>query len=183
MTVKHRLQALNRARREYLHHPSRALLRAYLIQKARKAVEAGHPIGGWDPRMCKYYGVDSNVTSGCKSDIVRAYAQGLVPFSTTGGSHAPGSFHKARDSKGRGMAVDNALVEAEVGTAKGRRRMVRHQADIHRRHRAGTLGHDLAELIGPDNKLIVLRDRETDLVEGTPLETMHDTHVHSAYRT
>jgi hypothetical protein len=41
------------------------------------------------------------------------------------------------------------------------------QLKEHERFHNHKLRHDLVELIGPTNTLVVLRDVETDLVEGT----------------
>jgi hypothetical protein len=151
---------------------TRALLRRRLIRTAKR--------GLYDPRMCAYYGVDPDVNAGCRAFIRRGYAQGLVPTSTTGGTHAPGSFHKQKNALGEGRAVDMGLIESEIGTARGRRRMVAFQVAEHEAHRDGRRTH-MAELIGPDNRAVILRKSETDLAEGTPLETQHDNHVHGAF--
>lgn len=177
MSLAARIRA---ARKAYLRHPTRATLRLLLIRRAQKAVKDGHVLAGFDPRMCRYYGVSAKVNDGCKRGIVRGYARGLVPTSTTAGSHAPGSFHLQRNDQDEGEAVDLGLIETHIGTEYGRDKMVNHQrAELHR-FRAG---HEprMVELIGPDNAAIVLRGRETDLVEGTALETAHDNHVHEAY--
>lgn len=177
MTLGERLTV---ARKRYTRNPSRVLLRRYLILKAQKAVRRGNLASGWDPRMCSYYGVSANVNDACKRAIVRGYARGLVPTSTTRPVGAS-SYHSQRNAQGEGMAVDLGVVEYEVGpTAAGRRRMVEHQRAEHRLYARGELDR-MVELIGPDNHAIVLRDRQTDLGEGTPLETQHDNHVHEAY--
>lgn len=166
----------SRLRHEYIEHPTKAALRSYLLVQARR--------GKFDRRMFSYYGVDPNVNPGCEAAAVRAYAAGLVPTSTTGGQHAAGSYHKQRDRRGRGLAVDFGLPRSLVGTSKGRARLEKFQRQEHWRQRDGRGrigGHDLVELIGPNNSWVVLRDRETDLAEGTPLEQQHDNHVHEAY--
>lgn len=171
MTLRQRLA---RARAEYIANPSNARLRTLLTLKAR--------LGMFDKRMCGFFGVDSKVNAGCRAAICRAYAAGLVPTSTTGGQHAPGSFHKQKNARGEGLAVDIGLRSHLVGTASGANRLARFQRKEHWRFHNGKLKHDLVELIGPTNTLAVLRDIETDLAEGTPLENQHDNHVHEAYR-
>jgi hypothetical protein len=158
--------ALRRARAAYLKARTSPRLRTYLTFKAR--------LGRFDERMCHYYQVNTAVNAGCRSAICRGYAAGLVPTSTTGGQHATGSYHY------RHMAVDFGLRRDLVGTAKGMTMLKTFQRKEHWRHRVGKLPH-LVELIGPDNGLVVLRGRETNLIEGTPLETQHDNHVHEAY--
>ena len=145
-------------------------LRVVLAVKARA--------GRFDARMCSYYGVSPNVNDGCRKAICRAYAAGLVPTSTLR-SGSSGSYHNRRDAKRRGLAVDFGLRRELVGTSKGRARMVTFQRKEHWRRRKGKIRP--VELIGPDNRLIVLRDRETDLSEGAALEEQHDNHVHEAY--
>jgi hypothetical protein len=61
----------------------------------------------------------------CKRFIVRGYAAGLVPTSTTGGQHASGSFHKQKDAAGRGRAVDLGLRDEHVA---GRRLCARNSS-------------------------------------------------------
>ncbi len=167
-------QQLARARAEYIANPSNARLRAFLTLKAR--------LGMFDERMCGFFRVDPKVNAGCRAAICRAYAAGLVPTSTTGGQHAPGSFHKQNNARGEGLAVDIGLRSDLVGTPAGANRLATFQRKEHWRFHNGKLKHDLVELIGPTNTLAVLRDVETDLVEGTPLENQHDNHVHEAYR-
>ena len=141
------------------------LLRRYLKEKARRGV--------WDVRYFAYNGVDPNVTPKLKRAAMRAYAAGLVPTSTTGGVHAPGSYHGQRDERGRGRAIDIGNRRELIGTAEGRRRMIRFQhAELAR--------GGYVEVIGPDNGAVVLRGQRTTLIEGTDLEQMHDTHVHLA---
>jgi hypothetical protein len=163
------LGRMRRAWRNYRRTGSNQALRVYLISRAK--------LGIWDRRYCAYYSVDSNVSSSCKRFIVRGYAAGLVPTSTTGGQHAPGSFHKQKDAAGRGRAVDLGLRHEHVGTAEGLRRMERFQRSEFRRFaRSGAI-----ELIGPIAGLTVLRGISTSLAEGSALETQHDNHVHGAF--
>lgn len=122
------------------------------------------------------------VNAGCRAAICRAYAAGLVPTSTTGGRHSERSFHKRKNARGEGQAVDIGLRRDLVGTPIGANRLATFQRKEHWRFHNRKLRHDLVELIGPTNTLAVLRDVETDLAEGTALETQHDNHVHEAYR-
>ena len=69
-----------------------------------------------------------------------------------------------------------------MGTAKAAQMLADFQLKEHQRFHNHKLQHDLVELIGPTNTLIVLADAETDLAEGTALENQHDNHVHEAYR-
>lgn len=136
-------------------------------------------MGRFDKRMCAYYGVSPHVNAGCRAAICRAFAAGLVPTSTkrTGSN---GSFHNARNARGEGMAVDFGLRRTLIGTRKGLDRMTTFQRKELWRYRKERL-HGMIELIGPDNRMTVLKGRETDLAEGTALEQMHDNHVHEAY--
>jgi len=167
-------EQLDEARAAFVKHPTNARLRAFLTLKAR--------LGRFDKRMCMHFAVDPNVNAGCRAAICRAYAAGLVPTSTTGGIHAPGSFHKRKNAQGEGEAVDFGLRRDLIGTAKGARLLANFQLKEHERFHNHKLHHDLVELIGPTNTLVVLRDVETDLAEGTTLENQHDNHVHEAYR-
>lgn len=107
-------------------------------------------------------GHPGNITWRVKRAIVRGVNHGLYVTSTTGGRHAPGSYHYKGRAVDMGGSWDN---------------MARFQWSELRRFRRW---RKIVELIGPDNEPIVLRGRETDLVEGTPLEQQHDTHVHWA---
>jgi hypothetical protein len=160
MTLRQRLR---RARARYIRSGSDAALVSYLRLKARS--------GRWDKRYLRYYGVDGNVTSAVKRFIMRAYAAGLVPTSTRGGRHAPGSYHYS------GRAADIGLRRGEVGTARGLRKMVVFQRSEYKRE--GKYNHQ--ELIGPDNARNVLRGSRTPVSEGTSLEQAHDNHVHGAF--
>jgi hypothetical protein len=158
-----------RARREYIQNPTRALLRTYLIIQAKR--------GKFDRRMFRYYGVSPKVNPGCRAATVRAYAHGLVPTSTL--RDGTGSYHAARNAAGEGKAVDFGLIERHIGTKYGRDKLASFQRKEHWRATKGRI-HPI-ELIGPNNELVILRGRQTDLTEGTPLETQHDNHVHEAY--
>lgn len=165
-------------RREYMRNPTRAGKRAFLIAKAR--------LGRYDARFFTFHGVSPKVNSGCRRAATRAYAALLVPTDTLRPAGSSGSYHAQRNSLGEGMAVDfgniTGLRPGERGWSEGRRRLVSFQRKEHWRHtQKGGYG-DVIELIGPDNRLIILRDRETDLLEGSPLETQHDNHVHLAFR-
>ncbi len=152
-------------RRRYLN--KEITLKTYLFAKAR--------LGLWDKRYCALNGVSCNLTPTLKKVATKGFAMGLVPTSTNGGQHAPGSYHKQVDAQGRIKGLDMGNRPGVIGTQKGLRRMQRHQRWLHAHWRE--LG--LAEVIGPINELTVLRSRETDLSEGSPLEQMHDTHTHT----
>lgn len=151
------------ARRAYKQHPSNARLRAYLTLKARAGV--------FDPRMCSFYDVDAHVNAECKKAICRAFAAGLVPTSTTGGKHAPGSYH------GKRRAVDIGV--RRPGDPREGAKLLTFQRKEFWRARRGKIRP--VELIGPINNLTILRGSRTSLAEGAPLETLHDNHVHEAY--
>jgi len=169
MTLKQRLK---KARAAYMARRSSTNLRRYLRLKATA--------GRFDSRMCSYYGVSPKVNPACRRAICRAYAAGLVPTSTTGGKHAPGSYHTQLNSRGEGRGIDLGLRRDEVGTQKGLKRMETFQRKELWRFRHGKLPQ-MAELIGPNNFRIVLRGVETNLVEGNALEQAHDNHVHEGY--
>lgn len=157
---------VRRARRKYLRTRSSKALRTYLVLKARLGID--------DDRFFSYWGVDRNVTPTLRKIARKGYAMGLVPTSTTGGIHATGSYHGRKDPQGRGRGLDMGNRKDLAGTSKGTARMIRLQRWAH--HNWRKLG--LAELIGPDNNLTVLRSKETNLGEGSALEQMHDTHDH-----
>lgn len=155
-------ERLKRARKRYMAKPTDRHLRWYLQARGR--------LGWWDPRMHRYYGVDTGVNKHVKRAIARGYAAGLVPTSTTGGKHSPTSMHYGGD------AVD-------LGCRSGEpvRRKVRFQR---REFNAWSRGErpGLVELIGPDNNAIVLGGKHSPLPEGNSLENQHDDHVHWAAR-
>lgn len=164
MTTRERMR---RFRRRYLKSRSNRALRIYLISKAR--------LGIWDKRYCAYYGVDPNVDAGVRRFITRGYAAGLVATSTTGGQHAPGSWHYQK-LLGKGRAADMGVRKELLGTPEQWKRLnAFHAAEWKRRGRTHPI-----ELIGPANNLIVLKGSDTALAEGTALEQAHDNHVHFA---
>jgi hypothetical protein len=97
--------------------------------------------------------------------IVAAHRHGLIVTSTTGGSHAPGSFHY------QGRAVDFGVAGNPYG-ADAQRRFVAFQHQL-ARHPAG-----LAELIGPDIARNVKYGRFVRYPAAT--EQAHKNHVHCA---
>ena len=97
--------------------------------------------------------------------IVAAHRHGLVVTSTTGGTHAPGSFHY------QGRAVDFG-VAGNPYAAEAQRRFVAFQHQL-ARHPAG-----LAELIGPDVSRNIKYGRFTRYPAAT--EAAHKNHVHCA---
>ena len=133
-------------------------------------------MGWYDVRMYRYNFVPSNVTRAVKRGTRRGVAAGLVPTATTNGTHAVGSYH----SRNPGQAIDLGLPSWMVGTSRGRRRMVNFQRKEYNAWRAGNRPQ-MVELIGPDNNMIVLRGVHSPLPEGSPLENMHDNHVHEAF--
>ncbi len=164
---------LRRARAAYLRNPTPRLLRLYLILKARTGV--------WDARYCRHYNVSTAVNLACKKFIIRSYAKGLVPTSTARPVGTP-SYHSRRDSNGDALAVDMGLVRKEIGTRRGRRRMVAVQRSEYSAFLVGKRPR-MIELIGPDNKAVVLRGTQSTLDEGSALETAHDNHLHAAFLT
>lgn len=115
-------------------------------------------------------GNPGNISRACQRFIVRAVNAGLHVTSTTGGRHAPNSYHKARwlgRRWGKGRAVDVAGPWSL---------MVRFQRQEHDR------GRRYRELYGPDNTANRRNSRAYRLAEGSGLETQHDTHVHAAPR-
>jgi len=166
--VERLIARMRRAERTFLSTGSNAALRVFLVSKAR--------LGRWDERYCMFFGVDPEVTPQVRSYIMRAYAAGLVPTSTTGGSHSANSFHFQRLG-GKGRAADIGLRSDLIGTAKGMERMRKFQA----REFARRQSNHPAELIGPDNDLCVLGGMVSPLGEGSGLENQHDNHVHGAF--
>jgi hypothetical protein len=143
------------------------VLRVYLISKAR--------LGIWDRRYCSYFGVDPDVTKPVRKFITRGFAAGLVATSTTGGTHATGSYH-FQEIDGQGRAADMGH-RSDISAAEGQRRKEAFQRDeFGRRHKTRP-----AELIGPINNRCVLRGVDASLGEGTDLEQAHDNHVHGAW--
>lgn len=136
---------------------TRALLRA----KARQGI--------WDERMLN--GCAGNINPACRRYVMRGVAAGLVVTSTTGGRHAPTSYHYATSLRS-GRAVD--LGHRRPGTPAARAALVRFQ-----RVEAARPDRYL-ELFGPDNAACVKDRRLITLAEGTALEDLHDDHVHGA---
>jgi hypothetical protein len=171
--IDHSRKRLLWARARYLASPTRTNLRTYLRIKSAR--------GKYDRRIFDYYRKSDNVIERAKKGARRAYAHGLVITSTTDGRHAPGSLHNP-DTFGRGHAVDLGLIESEIGTDRGRRRMVTFQREEFEAWKRGDRPQ-LQELIGPDNNLTVLRGIHAPLPDGHPLENQHDNHVHLGWRT
>lgn len=120
--------------------------------------------------MASFNGHPTNVTWKIRRVVGRANRAGLYVTSTTGGVHATYSYHRPvfgpRRNKGRAVDVAgprSKMVAFQVSELKRFRRFRRH-----------------VEIIGPDNRAIVLRGQETDLSEGSGLEQQHDNHVHIA---
>jgi hypothetical protein len=159
MTLTQRLAA---ARKAYVRHPSRALLRRYLILKARKGI--------YDPRMWDYYRVPHLSNFRLQRALVRAYATGLVATATTNGVHSPTSYHSSRH------AVDFGLIETQIGTEYGLNKLSSFQKQEYTDFRQ----HGMVEVLGPVNGWCVLRGNRVVLREGDALENQHDNHVHEA---
>lgn len=156
-------EKLRRARARYKDSPTDRHLRYYLLLKAKA--------GKWDTRYCRYFGVSTDVSPAVKQFITRGYAMGLVPTSTTGGTHAPGSMHYSH------RAADMGVRRPEAGTAKGNKKLVSFQrSEFTRRHK-----YRHVELIGPVNALVVLKGRVSPLPEHSVLEDQHDNHVHGGF--
>jgi lysozyme len=130
--------------------------------------------------MAKHYrfkrsllnGHPGNINRACKRVIVHAANHGLVVTSTTDGSHSPTSFHFTRP----GRAVDLGHGPG-VTWEEGTRRKIAFQ-----RWLLGKGAGRFDELFGPDNAANVKNGQRITLAEGTPLENLHDTHVHVAPR-
>jgi hypothetical protein len=166
-----RRQRLRRRRRIWRKKRTNDALRAYLKAKAA--------CGFWDDRYCDYYGVSPDVVGGARRFIMRGYARGLVPTSTKREPVGAGSYHNARDAKGRGKGVDLGR-RRHISAAKGMAMQARFQRSEFRAWQRGKRPN-MVELIGPDNNHTVLRDAHSPIGEGTPLETQHDTHVHGGF--
>ncbi len=113
------------------------------------------------------------ISFACKRVVVRAVNQRLVVTSTSDGSHAATSFHF---TKPRAKAVDFGTLPG-VSAAESRARKVDFQLWLLEQG-----AENYHELFGPDNAANVKNGVQIQLVEGTPLETLHDTHVHVAPR-
>lgn len=119
-------------------------------------------------RRAMLNGRPGDISFACKRFIVRATNAGLEVTSTTGGRHTSTSYHYPRRFLGaKGRAVDVAgpwhkMVDFQLKEAA---RPTRY-----------------SELLGPANRFNVKNGRRTVLGEGTPLEELHDTHVHGAPR-
>lgn len=123
-------------------------------------------------------GHPGNIARAVRRVIVRGTNHGLIVTSTTDGAHAPTSWHYIRPPRNfRGRAVD--FGHARPGTPEARAAEVAFQRDLIETHGPGAFH----ELFGPDNALNVKNGVVVALGEGTPLETLHDTHVHVAPRT
>lgn len=120
-------------------------------------------------------GHPGNVARAVRRVIVRGVNHGLIVTSTTDGVHAPRSWHKILPPRNwRGRAVD--FGHRRPGTPEARAALVAFQRDLIQTHGADKFH----EIYGPDNAANVKNGVIVPLVEGTPLETQHDTHVHVA---
>lgn len=122
--------------------------------------------GLWDRRFLNGH---PDVEPKLHKFIMLAVARGLVVTSTTGGVHAPGSFHYT------GRAVDLGVRSGLVGTQFAVARLVRFQRFLHTHY-----GSHLTELFGPSNRANRKWGRAIVLAEGSGLEQLHDNHIHVA---
>ena len=122
--------------------------------------------GKWDKRFLNGF---PDVSSKLYPVIMEAVARGLVVTSTTGGRHAPGSFHYS------GRAVDFGVRPGLIGTQFAVVRLARFQRHLHAKH-----GRRLTELFGPSNRANRKYGKPIVLAEGSGLEQLHDNHVHVA---
>jgi hypothetical protein len=130
------------------------------------SLQAKAKLGRWDPRMLN--GHDGNVTPATKRFIRRGVAAGLVCTSTTGGTHAPNSFHYQR-WHGKGRAADLAAPMTRVGLW----RMKLFYRREYRREKANR-GTQYSELFGPGRHYIKNGQRFPGQFPG------HGNHVHGA---
>lgn len=131
-------------------------MRAYLRNKARAGLWDPRFLIGWDGRH-----FPDPRDRRARRFIMRGYAAGLRVTSTTGGKHAPGSYHYS------GRAAD---------MAGGLQAMLRFQRwEARYRH-----GHYL-ELFGPDRHACVKNFRHLTLAQGSQLEVLHRNHVHGVW--
>ncbi len=119
--------------------------------------------GVWDPRML---GGFPEPDKRLRRYIMRGIVRGLIVTSTTGGGHASTSWHYKK------RAVD--MGNRRPGTPAARARLVRFQRELAAKP-AGLL-----EVFGPENGACVKNGRRIGLAEGTPLENLHDDHLHIA---
>jgi hypothetical protein len=134
-------------------------MRAYLRQKAK--------MGIWDNRFLNGNAGDINIST--KRFIMRGYLAGLICTSTTGGKHAPTSYHY------RHMAAD--LGHAKPGSVEAVNALTKFQRAEYTKQPGRYY-----ELFGPDNYANVKNGNHLTLPEGSPLEELHDNHVHGACR-
>lgn len=107
----------------------------------------------------------TEVTPACRRFIYRALRKGLVVTSTTGGRHAPGSWHYAR-WRGMGRAVDVA------GPYKGMRELYIQEV----KRELAFRGVAYNELFGPGKTYIKNGVRRPGQFVG------HTDHIHGAPR-
>jgi lysozyme len=102
---------------------------------------------------------------------------------TTDGIHAQSSWHapmKGRNAKG--CAVDLGFTAHDLAklTAEQRRRKLVEFQLAEYRYAKRLRFRTYLELLGPRDDIALLAGKRTDLVNGSPLENQHDTHVHVA---
>lgn len=132
--------------------------------------------GIWQGEFLRAYGPNGprlgDVTPRVKREIMRAIAVGCVVTSTTGGTHAPGSWHyqksSYRSSSGKWRIGGRA---ADLGG--GRIALWRYYRDARRRERAKS-SPQFHELFGPGNEYV----KEGRFYSGQFPD--HTDHVHVA---
>lgn len=133
------------------------------LRRPPLTLRAKAKLGRWDPKMLN--GHSGNVTPATRRFIRRGVAAGLVCTSTTGGTHAPGSFHYYRPGRAADMAA--AL------TRRGKARMRRFYRREYRREKRDK-GVQYLELFGPGQHYVKNGQRLPGQFPG------HTDHVHGA---
>ena len=166
--------AANVAAPSFIGRLTREQLHRRMVRKAQR--------GEYDVRMHAYWGTDPKINYYCRQAVVRGTAAGLVPTSTRRYPVCETcSYHRQRNDIGEGRAVDLGVVARHVGpTPEGRRQLIAYQREEFTQWRQGHRPN-MVELIGPDNRLVVLRWRWAPLPNGSALENQHDNHVHQAF--
>jgi hypothetical protein len=121
-------------------------------RKARRLAKKGI----WRREFLRAYGPTGpelgDVTPRCKREIMRAIARGAVVTSTTGGTHAPGSYHYQRVSY-KSSSGQWRLGGRAVDIGGGRVALWRVYRDTRARERAHR-NAQYDELFGPGNEYV-----------------------------
>lgn len=124
-----------------------------------------------------------NVTRRVKATINRAHKHGLIVTATTDGVHATASWHTplaGRNRKGCAVDVGFSVRDLQRLTVEQRRaKLVAFQVAEYRYAKRFKF-RTFLEILGPDNRYVLMRGERADLVEGSALETQHDSHCHIA---